>query len=168
MSREFNRCAASLFARGMSELGFSPDKATGPLTWPGERIFRADEGVPACWISFFPNNKGYNEFQLEFIWSGAGSLPAHLTSRPTLRATPPACFGNLSAGFVRIAGLCNPPLASWALEQPLLLHQLSRGDAELLVPPLVHHALACVSMVGLQLVHQARATVRSTQLQDGA
>ena len=168
MSREFNRCATALFAKGMGDLGFTPDKATGPLAWPGERIFRADEGIPACWISFFPNNKGYNEFHLEFIWSSAGPFPAHLTSRPTPRATPPMCFGDLTAGFIRIGTLCNPSLGSWSLEHPALLQQLSRGDADLLVPPLVHHALTCVTTVGLQLLQQARSTLHPNRPQGGA
>jgi hypothetical protein len=168
MSREFNRCAMALFSKGMAELGFSPDKAIGPLAWPGEKIFKATEGTPACWISIFPNHKGYNEFQLEFIWSRAGGFPVNLTSRPTPRAMPPLCFGNLGAGFLRMAGLCTPPLGSRALEESALLQQLSRSHADLFVPPLVNQALACVSSVGLQLVQQARSSSQPSQPQSGA
>jgi len=168
MSREFNRCAATLFAKGMAELGFTPDKAAGPLAWPGEKLFKAPEGGPTCWFSFFPNHKGYNEFHLEFVWSAEATFPAHLTSRPTLRAVPPKCFNELGAGFLRLAALAIPPRGSWALEEPALLQQLSRSDADLLVPPLVLQSLECISTIGLQLVKQARTGGQPAQSQGGA
>lgn len=156
MSREFNRYIQAQFAARLPALSLRPDKPVGPLAWAGERCFRSAGDGTVCWICIIPSQKGYNEFNIELAWSHRGTYPVSGFSRPHPRAVAPDCFSSMEEGWVRIGNLCDPPRLSWAVSSTSdMLESLTVERAQLLGEPLVEHAMASITSIGMPLMRVA-------------
>ena len=156
MSKEFNRIVEREFAQRIPQLGLVPERASGPIAWPGERCFRMGSSGSLAWICIYPNYKGLNEFDVEIAWSHLGAYPSTCKARPTLRFDGPASFAKIDEGFVRLGELCSPRRGSWAadtFEQRIAM--LTRDEAAALALPLVNSAHQTIESVGLPMLQFA-------------
>lgn len=156
MSKEFNRVVEKEFALRMPTLGFVPDKAVGPIAWPGERCFRQGGSETVGWICIFPDYKGLNEFNIEIAWSHHGAYPSTCIARPSAGMNLPECFAQRAEGFIRLANLCTPPRIAWgAGTLSSKLAKLTQEEALTLATPLVAEAMEAVSQFGIPLLAAA-------------